>query len=247
MNILALDCATAVLGIGVYRSSQQTSAQHPKHPYASQEGHSPLSGFVQVHIDAGYRHAERIIQGVAYCLEEAGISIDDIDLFACTGGPGSFTGLRIAASTIKGFSLSKQKPYVFVPTLDAYAYGLEQISPVVVPLIDAKRGHFYFAVYKHGSKMKGPFDASLIAVLQEVMGESQVLFTGPDAELIEHAVLDYPGYAIQPYQHTSAVHNTLMLAAKIYQEQGPADEQAGPDYLRLSDAEEAQRNNAEKI
>ncbi|HON88882.1 MAG TPA: tRNA (adenosine(37)-N6)-threonylcarbamoyltransferase complex dimerization subunit type 1 TsaB [Spirochaetia bacterium] len=244
MNILALDCSTAVLGIGVYRGTNQKSAQHPKHPYSSQEGHSPLPGVVQVHIDAGYRHAERIVQGVAYCLEEAGLDIDDIDLFACTGGPGSFTGLRIAAATIKGFSFSKQKPYVFVPTLDAYAWGFEQVSPVVVPLIDAKRGHFYFAVYKHGLRMKGPFDAPLSAVLQEVMGESQVLFTGPDADLIEHAVLDYPGYMVSPNHHTSAVHNVLILAEKIYHEQGPADEQAGPDYLRLSDAEEAQKNNA---
>lgn len=247
MNVLALDCATSILGIGVYRNSLQKHALHPKHPYASQEGHNPLPGIVQIHIDAGYRHAERIIQGVAYVLEEAGIEIDSIDLFACTGGPGSFTGLRIAASTIKGFSLSKQKPYVFVPTLDAYAWGLEHVSPVVVPLIDAKRGHFYFAIYKQGHKVKGPFDAPLSRVFEEVMGESQVLFTGPDADLIENAVLDFPGYGIYPNQHTSAVHSTLLLAEKLYHEQGPAGEQAGPDYLRLSDAEEAQKADATRI
>mgnify|MGYP005846678023 CR=1 FL=1 len=242
MNILALDCATSVLGIAVYRGAQSASL-HPKHPYASANGHNPLPGVVQVHIDAGYRHAERILQGTEYCLEEAGLSIDDIDLFACTGGPGSFTGLRIAASTIKGFSLSKQKPYVFVPTLDAYAYGLEAMCPVIVPLIDAKRGHFYFSVYKKGVRVKGAFDAPLAKVLEIIMGETQVLFTGPDAELIENAILEHPGFFIYPSAHTSAAYNTLILAEKIFNEQGPAKEDSGPDYLRLSNAEEAQQSN----
>ena len=196
MNILALDCSTSVLGIGVCRKGSQDPAPEsrtrgPKHPYAASNGHSPIPGFVQLHIDAGYRHAERIIRGIEYCCEEAGIEPQALDLLACTGGPGSFTGLRIAASTIKGLALSLQKPHIFVSTLDAFAYAKEALAPVVVPLIDAKRGHFYFAVYQHGKRISGPFDAPLSAVLESVREADTVLFTGPDADLFEETAREH--------------------------------------------------------
>ena len=139
MNILGVDCSGDILSVGVGRSmgSQGSSPVTPKHPYREEQGHSPAPGpgFVGVTVDAGFRHAERLMGTVDFCLSEAGLSKTDIDLFACAGGPGSFTGLRIAMASIKGMAYGLGKPFVSVPSLDAMAADWEGTSPVIVPAL----------------------------------------------------------------------------------------------------------------
>ena len=76
-----------------------------------------------------------------------GMCISDIDAFVASKGPGSFTGLRIGLSTIKGLSQGTGKPFVTVSTLDSLAYNLAYTAGIICPILDALRDNVYTALY----------------------------------------------------------------------------------------------------
>jgi len=95
-------------------------------------------------------HSERLLGAIGLILKEARFAIGDLDGWAISLGPGSFTGLRIGVSTVKGLALASQKPVVGVSTLDVLAY---QISPTpyhICPILDARKGEVYTASYLYG-------------------------------------------------------------------------------------------------
>lgn len=243
MHILAVDCSGNILSVGVGLSigMKVGCLTAPKHPYREERGHAPSTGpgFVGVMIDAGFRHAERLMGAVDFCLAEAGLSKADIDLLACTRGPGSFTGLRIALACIKGMAFGLGKPFVTVPTLDMMALGWEGVAPVIVPVMDAKRSRFFFAIYESGRLVSGPHDDTADRILQLCAGYPEVLFVGPDAEMLEGYLQDRSGYRIPETSRWAPIDALVNLAAKHYAEYGSANSAATPLYLRTSDAEES--------
>lgn len=254
MNVVAIDCSTDLLAVAVARAydapgfpkvpgtrSLPGTRSVPKHPYREERGHAPLSGrgLVTVTIDAGYRHTERLMGAVEYCLAEAGLSKAELDLVACAEGPGSFTGLRIAMSTAKGLSAGLQIPFVAVPTLDAYAAEWAGAAPVVVPVIDAKRSHFFYAVYEGGRRVGGPYDERLETLLMRVNAYAELLFVGPDADLLDGSAVDRSGFRIAAARRRSPIASLVELALDRYAGSGGAAPDASPLYLRASDAEEA--------
>lgn len=102
----------------------------------------------EVKLDVSIAHAERLMDSITWLLKNCNISIDEIDAFAVSIGPGSFTGLRIGLSTIKGLSFSTKKPIVPVPTLDAMARRAPFCSLYLCPMLDARKNEVYTALYK---------------------------------------------------------------------------------------------------
>lgn len=243
MNVLGVDCSGDILSVGVGLSvdGQNLGPRTPKHPYREERGHNtaPGPGFVGVSIDAGFRHAERLMGAVDFCLAEAGLTKAEIDLFACAGGPGSFTGLRIAMASIKGMAYGLGKPFVSVPSLDALAADWAGCSPVIVPLMDAKRSHFYFGIYESGRLVSGPHDDTLERLLAFTSGYPEVLFVGPDAEMLDTVIQDRTGFRRAECARRSSIAALLTLAVNIYTADGAAPADESPNYLRASDAEEA--------
>ncbi len=91
-------------------------------------------------------HSEKLIPMIKGILEELDMDIKDIDLFAVSTGPGSFTGLRIGLATMKAFAHVNKKPIVGVSTLEALAYNVGY-GQLVVPIIDARRDRVYRGIY----------------------------------------------------------------------------------------------------
>lgn len=102
----------------------------------------------EVRMDVKVVHAERLMPSIEWLLKASGIQINDIDAYAVSIGPGSFTGLRIGLSTAKGFSYATGKPVVPVPTLDAFARTLPFCSYIICPMLDARKNQVYAAFYK---------------------------------------------------------------------------------------------------
>jgi tRNA threonylcarbamoyladenosine biosynthesis protein TsaB len=88
-----------------------------------------------------FRHLE-------FLLRELSLGIEEFDLFAVAVGPGSFTGLRVGLAAVKGWAEVYRKPIAAVSGLEAVAAQSHSAAPLLAPVLDARRGQIYFAVYK---------------------------------------------------------------------------------------------------
>jgi tRNA threonylcarbamoyladenosine biosynthesis protein TsaB len=102
--------------------------------------------------DPQVSHSNSLLRDISNCLDEAGVSLQDLDLFACASGPGSFTGLRIGIATLKALAVTLRRPCAGIPTLEAVAYAAGS-SRATVALLPAGRGEVFaqmFSVSKAG-------------------------------------------------------------------------------------------------
>lgn len=102
----------------------------------------------EVRVDVSTAHAERVMNSIIWLLKSSNVSVNEIDAFAVSIGPGSFTGLRIGLSTIKGLAFSTKKPIMPVSTLDAMARRFPFSSYDICPMLDARKNEVYTALYK---------------------------------------------------------------------------------------------------
>lgn len=126
MRVLGIDSATLVAGVAVIEEERVV-----------------VEGFLQTR----KTHSERLLPLIALWLQEAELSLKDIDGIAVTSGPGSFTGLRIGVATAKGLAQAAGKPLLGVPTLDALALNLAGSSGIICPILNARKGEVYTALY----------------------------------------------------------------------------------------------------
>lgn len=101
----------------------------------------------------GLTHSEGFMPLIETMLAQVKWDISDIDCFAVTNGPGSFTGLRIGVSSVKGLAHALNKPLAEISTLDALAENIAGFSGFVCPMLDARRQEVYAAVYQNGEKI----------------------------------------------------------------------------------------------
>lgn len=95
-------------------------------------------------------HAEWLMCAIDQLFSTVDETIGDVDLFAIGVGPGSFTGLRIGVSTIKGLAWSLDKPVVGVSTLRALAMNITAPGTLLCPVLDARKKELYAALYRVG-------------------------------------------------------------------------------------------------
>lgn len=99
-------------------------------------------------INVKVTHSERIMGAIDHMLMQSGMKIDDIDVFAIAIGPGSFTGLRVGLSTVKGLVYATGKKLVSVPTLEAFAWNVPFSKYQVCPLLDARKKEVYAGIFR---------------------------------------------------------------------------------------------------
>lgn len=95
-------------------------------------------------------HSERLLPAVDRLLTDAGFKLSDLGGLAVSIGPGSFTGLRIGLSTVKGLAYATGLPVAAVPTLEAMAWVLPGARLPVCPVLDARKQEVYAALFQHG-------------------------------------------------------------------------------------------------
>jgi tRNA threonylcarbamoyladenosine biosynthesis protein TsaB len=99
-------------------------------------------------LDVRATHSERLLPAIDHLLGNAGMAPGDLEGLAVAVGPGSFTGLRIGLSTVKGLALALGIPVAAVPTLDAMAASLPYAMFPVCPVLDARKGEVYCSLYR---------------------------------------------------------------------------------------------------
>ena len=99
-------------------------------------------------IQNGNTHSETLLPMVESLLDHFGMTVQDVDLFAVSAGPGSFTGVRIGVATVKGLAFAGGKPCIGVSTLEALAYNLVDFDGLICPVMNARRKQVYTALFR---------------------------------------------------------------------------------------------------
>lgn len=190
----------------------------------------------------GNTHSETLLPMVESLLRFFSLSVDDIDLFAVSAGPGSFTGVRIGAATVKGLAFDTQKPCIAVPTLEALAENLIMTDGLICPVMNARRKQVYTALFRAQNGVLTrliPDSAIAISELDALLADfdEPVRLVGDGYEitapLLTHQILPTP----ERLRHQSA-YSVAQTAKRLY-DAGirTSDVEAVPTYLRPSQAE----------
>jgi tRNA threonylcarbamoyladenosine biosynthesis protein TsaB len=187
-------------------------------------------------LDVSATHSERLMGAIDRLLTDAGWTVRDLEGLAVAVGPGSFTGLRIGLSTVKGLALALAIPIAAVPTLDALAAGLPFAALPVCPVLDARKREVYASLYRwDGSAMRREWDYLAIAPreLSERLREP-VIVVGDGADQIDspHARRLRP-----PRRGPSPASVGALGHARLSRGDTVAPAALVPIYLRPSEAE----------
>ena len=173
--------------------------------------------------DEKYTHAENITLYVKEVCTQAKVSLKDIDAVAVSKGPGSFTGLRIGASTAKGLCYALEKPLIAINSLQAMAVGQisrrkTQDARLFCPMIDAKRMEVYFAIYDEQlNEIKKTFTEIIDEnSFSDLLEKNKILFFGDGAEKCK-AKIKHPNAGFIDNVNPSAQF-MIQLAEKYFSE-----------------------------
>ncbi len=113
-------------------------------------------GLVSTRTDEAY--SSRFFRQLQFLLDEFSLNLNEFDLFAVCSGPGSFTGLRVGLTAVKGWAEVYGKPIAAVSGLEAVAEQSRCGAKIVIPVLDARRGQIYFGKYRRqgGAEPNGP-------------------------------------------------------------------------------------------
>lgn len=222
MKVLGVDTATASCSVAIT------------------EGEELLAEMTLVSGETHSRHLARLIETL---IRNTGLSLDRIEGFAVARGPGSFTGLRIGISTVKGFAVAGNRPVAGVSTLAALAWQIGPTDHLICPMIDARRKEVYAAWYRWHpdgpAAVSGERVASPEAVLTAL--DRPCIFVGSGASAYRHRIGERAGhralFAAGALNATRAATIAMLGARRLIAGRSDDVERLVPTYLRKSDAE----------
>lgn len=191
-------------------------------------------------------HSQTLLPMIHDMLAMAEVEIREVEAVAVASGPGSFTGLRIGASTAKGIAQALNIPIVPVPTLEGLAFNLAGADAVICPMMDARRNQTYYGIYDVSGKLPVVLEEQAAEPIDELIRKVNergrpVIFLGDGVpvfdEILARSVTVPYRLAADSVRYQRA--SSIAVLGKYYREQGkgvPAGRFA-PVYLRLSQAE----------
>lgn len=196
----------------------------------------------EIILDNDQTHARHLMKMIDQVLELAGISLNTLDGFAVTRGPGSFTGLRIGLSSIKGLGRATGKPIVTVSSLKALATQVGPIPMTIFALINAYRKEVYLAGYRYEKDRLKQVIPETVADPEKVsaMVQGPAVFVGNGAVIYRRMLVEHLG---ESAHFTQDLHNTIhaatvaRIALSRLESEGCDAADITPVYLRKSDAE----------
>lgn len=198
-------------------------------------------------INNGLTHSQTLMPMVEDAINESKISVKDIDLFAVTNGPGSFTGVRIGISCVKGMADALSKKCVVVSTLEAIAEPLKNQDVIACAVMDARCNQVYTAIFNQGNRL-----CEDKAVLIDELGEElkqydkKVVFIGDGSVLCYEKLCENIQNCEVADENIRYVHGSsvgFIAEEKIKNGEEPINSaNLVPFYLRLPQAERELNN-----
>ena len=193
-------------------------------------------------------HSQTLLPMLDEVVKMTELDLETIDAIAVAAGPGSFTGLRIGSATAKGLGLALKKPLIAVPTVDALAYNLYDVSGLICPIMDARRSQVYTGIYRFEEHklvaVKQQWASPVTELIEELnkLGEP-VTFLG-DGVPVFRSMMQVP-YSFAPAHVNKQRAAAVGTLGMIYYKEGRTETamEHVPEYLRVSQAE---RERAER-
>jgi tRNA threonylcarbamoyladenosine biosynthesis protein TsaB len=233
MTILGFDTATASTAACLLRDDGESFEVEPSF--------GALSG--------APAHARELMPAIAQVMERGRVSFDELEAIAVGVGPGSFTGLRIAVATARALAHASGAELRPVSSLAALAAGIG--GPLRLPLIDAKRGELFAALYADGEELRAPFAArpeEVAACAAELAsrpadapprppaGTLSPVRAAGDGSVRFRSVLEAAGIEVEPDGSRAHVVRALHVCRLGAGAPARPLEAVLPEYLRLPDA-----------
>ena len=207
----------------------------------------------QYTVDNGLTQSELLLPMAEDMLRQLKLTFDDIELYAASVGPGSFTGVRIGTALIKGLAFGKNTPCVEVSTLEALAYNLLGINGIIIPAMDARRGQVYTAMFKSkdGEMVRLSEDSAIsISALAEMLKKytKDDIYLCGDGYFVAKKALSECGIETKSTPALLINENAASVARVAYLKYKSGiytnDVSVKPTYLRMPQAE---RERLEKL
>lgn len=193
----------------------------------------------------GLTHSRTLLPMVDAMLQNAELPLSSVDAFAVSAGPGSFTGLRIGVSALKGLAWAEDKPCVGVSTLFAMAQNLSHADALLVCAMDARRAQVYHALFeaKDGVLTRLTEDRAigLDELCAELSGDARRKLVLGDGATLAHDYLTEHGVdctlAPAALRYQNAVGVALAAGTALARGEGVSAQELAISYLRVSQAE----------
>ena len=196
-------------------------------------------------------HSQTLMPMIDEVFKKSELTPCDIDVFAVSNGPGSFTGLRIGVTTIKGLAHAQDKPVCAVNTLEALAFNLPFCPYIISPIMDARREQVYNAFYKWENgelkEITKPRAVSLEDCLNELItiGE-KVVFLGDGVAVFRDKIKDTLKEQALFTPQLACTQRAACVAEAAKNKETMSYGELAPLYLRKSQAEREAEEREEK-
>lgn len=194
-------------------------------------------------LNNGNTHSETLLPMVETLLSHFGIAVNDIDLFAVSTGPGSFTGVRIGTATVKGLAFDKNTPCVGVSTLEALAENAVALGGLICPVMNARRAQVYTALFRSDGRTLvrlTPDSAMAITELDEMLSTygEPVCFVGDGQKITRDALQKNDAHPLPDRLCHQSAYSVAQVALRAHRNGHATDDAAlVVTYLRPSQAE----------
>ena len=204
------------------------------------------------YLNSGFTHSQTLMAMVESALKISCKTVADIDAFAVNNGPGSFTGVRIGVSAIKGMAYAADKPCIAVSTLMSMAYNCLASDGIICACMDARRNQVYNALFRVSSvtvtRLCEDRAISVADLLIELSSYNErIMLAGDGAQLVFDSS-DNDNISLLPENIRYQRASSTAIAAFDKYNRGEALSPAAlmPSYLRLSQAERERKARIEE-
>lgn len=184
-------------------------------------------------------HSETLLPMVEQALQLYGAKAEDLELLAVNAGPGSFTGVRIGVSTVKGLAFAREIPCAAVSTLEALAEPFSCMEGIVCAAMDARRGQFYCALFAKEERLTPDDCLSADGIRELLQGQSAPVFLcGDGAAPLAKQLSDPSVRVISPIVREQNALATALCGERLFRAgKAVSGKELRPVYLRLPQAE----------
>lgn len=183
-------------------------------------------------------HSETLLPMVKSLLDSLKLTNEDIDAYAVSEGPGSFTGVRIGVATIKGLAFGRQKPCVGVSTIEALYENLSDYDGVVCPIMNARRGQVYTGAFLNGERFLDDCCMMLDDLIPMLLEKGQAIrFNGDGYDLVLDKNIANFRHTPELLRYQNAFSVGKVAYKKLICSEYTSDEALRVEYLRKAQAE----------